>query len=101
MPRGWYVIACALQQDDVYLPVYTFASPAQADELKKLKQFTELQGDKGKASAAKAESLRLAGEQRRLRVAEEHRWHDGGELNLADFETFIKHLNELYVRWNT
>lgn len=101
MPRGWYVVACALQQDDVYLPVYTFASPAQADQLKKLKQFTELQGDKGKASAAKAESLRLAGEQRRLRIAEEHRWHDGGELTLADFETFIKHLNELYVRWNT
>lgn len=101
MPRGWYVIACALQQDDVYLPVYTFASPAQTEQISKLKLFTELHSEKGKPSAAKAESLRLAGEQRRLRLAEEHRWHDGGELTAADFETFIKRLNELYLRWNT
>jgi len=100
MPRGWYVVACALQQDDTYLAVYTFASPAQTDELGKLKTFTELHSDKGKNSA-KAESLRLAGEQRRLRLAEEQRWHDGGELTTEDFETFIKRLNELYVRWNT
>jgi len=100
MPRGWYVVACALQQDDTYLPVYTFASPAQTEQLKKIKQFAELHSEKGKPSAAKAESLRLAGEQRRLRLAEEHRWHDGGELTVADFETFIKRLNELYVRWN-
>ena len=101
MPRGWFVVACALQQDDTYLALYTFASPAQTEQLKKLKQFTELHSQKGKTSAAKAESLRLAGEQRRLRLAEEHRWHDGGELTAEDFETFIKRLNELYVRWNT
>ena len=99
MPKGWFVVACALQQDDTYLPVYTFASPAQTEQLKKLKQFTELHSEKDKS--AKAESLRLAGEQRRLRLAEEHRWHDGGELTATDFETFIKRLNELYVRWNT
>jgi hypothetical protein len=101
MPRGWYVVACALQQDDTYLAVYTFASPAQTEQLKKLRQFAELHSEKGKPSAAKAESLRLAGEQRRLRLAEEHRWHDGGELSTADFETFINRLNELYSRWNT
>jgi hypothetical protein len=101
MPRGWYVVACALQQDDAYLAVYTFASPTKTEELNKLKQFTELHSEKSKAAAAKAESLRLAGEQRRLRLAEEHRWHDGGELTADDFETFIKRLNELYVRWNT
>ena len=101
MPRGWYVVACALQQDNVYLPIYTFASPTQTEQFNQLKTFTELHSEKGKPSAAKAESLRLAGEQRRLRLAEEHRWHDGGELTAADFETFIKRLNELYVRWNT
>jgi hypothetical protein len=101
MPRGWFVVACALQQDDTYLAVYTFASPAQTEHLKKLKQFAELHSEKGKNSAAKAESLRLAGEQRRLRLAEEHRWHGGGELTTEDFETFINRLNELYVRWNT
>jgi hypothetical protein len=101
MPRGWYVVACALQQDDTYLAVYTFASPAQVEALSSIKPFTELHSEKGKASAAKTESLRLAGEQRRLRLAEEQRWHDGGELTINDFETFITQLNELYVRWNT
>ncbi|MBI1277995.1 MAG: hypothetical protein GC179_07700 [Anaerolineaceae bacterium] len=101
MPRGWFVVACAIQQDDIYLPVYAFASPAQTDALGKIKQFTELHSEKSKASAAKAESLRLAGEQRRLRLAEEQRWHDGGELTVDDFETFITRLNELYARWNS
>jgi hypothetical protein len=101
MPRGWFVVACALQQDDIYLPIYTFASPDQADKLSQFKPFTELKPEKDKSAAAKAESLRLAGEQRRLRLAEEHRWHDGGELTVADFETYIKRLNELYLRWNT
>lgn len=101
MPKGWYVIACALQQDDTYLAVYTFASPAQTEELNKLKSFTELHSESKKAKSGNTESLRLAGEQRRLRLAEEQRWHDGGELTVADFEAFIKRLNGLYVRWNT
>lgn len=101
MPRGWFVVACALQQEDTYIAMYTFASPAQTEWLSKMKNFTELHSEKTKGSAASTDSLRLAGEQRRLRVAEEHRWHDGGELTVADFETFIKRLNELYVRWNT
>ncbi len=101
MPKGWYVIACALQQDDTFIATYAFASPENMERLKELKEFTELHGEDKKAKAAKAESLRLAGEQRRLRVAEEHRWHDGAELTVPDFEAFIKRLNGLYVRWNT
>ena len=102
MPRGWYVVACALQQDDAYLPLYTFASPAQTENLNKIKPFTDLHSEKNnKAASAKGESLRLAGEQRRLRLAEEHRWQNGGELTVDDFETFIKQLNEQYVQWNT
>lgn len=101
MPKGWYVIACALQQDDTFIAAYAFASPENLERLKELKEFTELHGEDKKAKAAKAESLRLAGEQRRLRVAEEHRWHDGAELTVPDFEAFIKRLNGLYVRWNT
>lgn len=101
MPKGWYVIACALQQDDTFIATYAFASPENMERLKELKDFTELHSEDKKAKTAKAESLRLAGEQRRLRVAEEHRWHDGAELTVPDFEAFIKRLNGLYVRWNT
>ncbi|MCA0453354.1 MAG: hypothetical protein LCI00_05210 [Chloroflexi bacterium] len=101
MPKGWYVIACALQQDDTFIATYAFASPENMERLKELKEFVELKGEDKKAKTAKADSLRLAGEQRRLRVAEEHRWHDGAELTVPDFEALIKRLNGLYVRWNT
>ncbi len=100
MPKGWYVIACGLQQDDTYLTAYTFASPAQTTEFHQLTQFTELQSESKKSKSAKTESLRLAGEQRRLRIAEEHRWHDGGELTTADFEAFIKWVNGQHAQWN-
>jgi hypothetical protein len=46
VPKGWYVIACALEQNDNYLPIYTFASPEQSDALNKSARFTELLGEK-------------------------------------------------------
>lgn len=98
MPKGWYVVACALEQNDEYLPVYTFASPAQVEVLDKMGRFVELQSEKA-AKAAKTDSLRAAGEQRRLRVAEEHRWHDGAEMVYDDFEQYLKRLNEQFPQW--
>ena len=101
MPKGWYVVACALQQDDTYLPVYTFASPDKAEQFNQITRFTELVSEKGKPNKAKAESLRAAGEQRRLHMAEEHRWHSGGELTNEDFEQFLRSLNGQFPLWIT
>lgn len=101
MPKGWYVVACALQQDDTYLAVYTFASPEKTEHLNQITRFTDLASEKGKPNKAKAESLRAAGEQRRLHLAEEHRWHSGGELSNEDFEQFLRSLNGQFPLWIT
>jgi hypothetical protein len=95
VPKGWYVIACALQQDDQYLPIYTFASPEQRTILETLATFPEL----AREQKGKDESLRLAGEQRRLRLAEEHRWRDGAEMRLEDFQETLKQLMTQYPLW--
>lgn len=101
MPKGWYVVACALQQDDTYLTVYTFASPEKTEHLNQITRFTDLVSQKGKPDKAKAESLRAAGEQRRLHLAEEHRWHNGAELSNEDFEQFLRSLNGQFPLWIT
>jgi hypothetical protein len=50
-------------------------------------------------SKQKADSLRVAGEQRRLLTAEQHRWHDGAEMQLSDFEQFIRRLQGQFPQW--
>lgn len=98
VPKGWYVVACALEQNDNYLPVYSFASPEQTEALNKTMNFTELLGDKALKNV-KHDSLRVAGEQRRLHVAEGYRWNNGAEMAFEDFERFIERLNGLFPQW--
>jgi hypothetical protein len=98
VPKGWFVIACALEQNDNYLPVYTFASPAQTDSLNNKARFTELLAEKS-LKDVKHDSLRVAGEQRRLRLAEAHRWNNGAEMTLEDFEQFFERLNGQFPQW--
>jgi hypothetical protein len=95
VPKGWYVVACALQQDDRYLPIYSFASPEQRTALDAIATFPEL----AREQKGKDESLRLAGEQRRLRLAEEHRWRDGAEMGLEDFQDTLKQILTQYPLW--
>lgn len=98
VPKGWFVVACALEQNDLYLPIYTFASPEQAEQLNKITRFTDLMNEKN-ANAVKQDSLRVAGEQRRLRVAETHRWTDGAEMTFEDFQAYIERLNGQFPQW--
>jgi hypothetical protein len=98
VPKGWYVMACALEQDDRYVPIYAFASPEQSDDLLKKMRFTELLGAKALKNV-KHDSLRVAGEQRRLHLAEAHRWDNGAEMTYPDFEHFLERLNGLFPQW--
>ncbi len=96
VPKGWYVMACALEQDDNWVAVYTFAPPDQSDQLARLVSFPVLTPPDSKRQS---DSLRVAGEQRRLLTAEQHRWHDGAEMQLADFEKFARQLKEQFPQW--
>ncbi|MEO8606714.1 MAG: hypothetical protein ABI690_02445 [Chloroflexota bacterium] len=100
VPKGWFVIACALEQDDTYLSVYTFASPTDAEMLQKQFKFTTLASEKNaNAKDVRQDSLRFAGEQRRLKLAETFRWNSGAEMSMADFETFLNRLNGQFSQW--
>ena len=100
VPKGWFVIACALDQDDNYLAVYTFASPDDAELLQKKFKFTTLTSEKeATAKDVRQDSLRFAGEQRRLRLAEAFRWDSGAEKSLADFEKFLTRLSGQFAQW--
>lgn len=93
-PRGWSVVACALAQDDRKLAVYTIMSPQSLDALAGRERFKELTSEKRAASAA--EDIRLAGEQRRLREAEAHRWQTGAELSNEDFAQFVAYAEKRF-----
>jgi hypothetical protein len=100
VPKGWFVIACALEQDDTYLAVYTFASPSDTELLQKRFKFTTLATEKeANAKDVRQDSLRFAGEQRRLKLAETFRWNSGAEMSYADFETFMGRLSGQFSQW--
>jgi len=100
VPKGWYVLACALEQDDNFLAVYSFASPAQAEALQHRIRFATLASEKDtNAKDIRQDSLRYAGEQRRLRLAENFRWTGGAEMSLADFEQFLTRINGQFSQW--
>jgi hypothetical protein len=98
VPKGWYMVACALEQDSDYIPVYTFMSPTQFDALNASQHFTILQSKK-EAQKEGPGDMRLAGEQRRLHAAESVRWMDGAEVSADDFQQFIRHLQERFPQW--
>lgn len=99
VPKGWFVVACALEQENVYLPVYTFMSPEQVQQLKTAGLFTVLLGKKESEKQGVERDLRLAGQQRRLHIAENQRWMSGAEMSSQDFENFIARLQALFPKW--
>jgi hypothetical protein len=100
VPKGWFVIACALEQDDNYLAVYTFTSPELAETLQQKYRFTTLASEKdATAKDTRQDSLRFAGEQRRLRLAETFRWNHGAEMSLEDFEQFLSRVDGQFSQW--
>ncbi len=94
------MLACALEFENKSLTVYSFMSPAQVENFSMASQFKKLIAQrKGKKDEPVREDLRLAGEQRRLRDAENFRWLAGVEMTPADFETYITRLKTQYPEW--
>lgn len=93
-PKGWYVIALALMQDDNYIPVYTFVSPEDFKMLPFSSQYSKL------AARKEAEQdMRLAGQQRRLLNAEAARWNEGAEVTKPDFDAYVEQLKNRFPVW--
>ncbi|MDX2077616.1 MAG: hypothetical protein SFZ02_14400 [bacterium] len=99
--KGWYVVAIALEQDDIYLPVYTIMSPERFEALSKSGQFSELTIRREDVLKNKVDGndLRLAGLQRQLYIGETARGIDGVEMLPDDFETYLSWLQDNFYRW--
>ncbi|MCU0497118.1 MAG: hypothetical protein MUF87_07190 [Anaerolineae bacterium] len=93
IPKGWYMVATALHQDEHYLAVYTFVSPEDFPSLPYSQHHTKLSPRQEEAD------LRLAGQQRRLHLAEEVRWNEGGEMSHTDYVTYLNHLKQQFPSW--
>ena len=101
VPKGWSMLACALEYETQFLTVYTFMSPAQIEAFPQVEQFKKLIAPrKGKSEADVREDLRVAGEQRRLRDAENHRWMFGAEMLSDDFITYISRIKTQFPEWH-
>lgn len=101
VPKGWWMYACSLAAGDRQITVYTFISPRDNDAFVRGPQFARLYGKKERErlGTAAPQNLRQAGEERRLREAEDHRWLLGGEMSFRDFSDFLDRLDKQYQDW--
>jgi hypothetical protein len=99
--RGWLVVACALEQDENYLAVYTFMPPADFESQNLSPQFSLLQKIKEQKDPGGrlSNQMQVAGIQRRLHVAEKVRWLDGAEITPDDFSAYLKALQDRFPQW--
>lgn len=100
IPKGWSMLACALQFEGTDLITYTFIAPAQADSYRLLDKFTKLEPKKKRTlNDDEREELQLAGAQRRLRDVENARWIAGAEMTPDDFIAYIDTLTTRFPEW--
>ncbi len=97
VPKGWYVVANALEQDGEYIVSYSIASPADFDALPLSRLSQKYQRKKKKKDDSR--DLREAGSQRRIAQAEFHRGEFGAELSLEDYHAYLDYLADTYTSW--
>lgn len=98
VPKGWYVVAIALEQNAEFLPVFTLISPEAFNNLPFSNHFVQLSSRKEMERESQA-NLRLAGQQRRLLKAEGARNMNGVEMLNEDFEKYLQWLQKYLPEW--
>jgi len=104
VPKGWSLMAVALETDERPLIVYTLLSPKQVSAFARYDQFNVLVARKEAAKAAASPlrgyaELRVGGDQRRLREAEMLRWDLGAEMLPDDFAAYYDLLHIHFPDW--
>ena len=97
VPKGWYVVASALEQDENFIATYTIASPAAFDAMPLSRLSTFFQRKKGKKD--ESQDRRKAGNSRRIARAEVHRSEYGAELSPEDYHAYLDYLADTYTDW--
>lgn len=101
--KGSYLVALALEQDENYVIVYSTATPEEFENMPLSSSFTKLERKKTKDSDKRKNqsvtSMRQAGEQRRLQMAEFVRGMDGGDISFEQFCDYIEFLQATFPQW--
>ena len=97
VPKGWYVVANALEQDGEYIVSYSIASPADFEALPLSR--LSIRYERKKPKKGEAQNLREAGAQRRIAQAEFHRGELGAEMSLEDYHAYLETLADTYTDW--
>ena len=97
VPKGWYVVANALEQDGEYIVTYSIASPKNFEELPLSRLSTHYRRKKDKSDDK--QDLRQAGAMRRIQQAEFHRGEFGAEMALEDYQDYLDYLVDTYTSW--
>ena len=98
VPKGWYVVANALEQDGEMIVSYSIASPDDFAALPLSRLSVKYQKKKKRKKGA-TQNLREAGVQRRIAQAEFHRGELGAELSLDDYHAYLDYLADTYTTW--
>ena len=97
VPKGWYVVANALEQDDEYISAYSIVSPADFETLPLSRLSTRFERKKGKKDEVR--DLRKAGNIRRIEQAEFFRGEFGAEMSPEDYRAYLEYLADTYTSW--
>ena len=98
VPKGWYVVANALEQEGDYLATYSIVSPAVFEALPLSRLSKAYQRKRGKRKNDKSD-LREAGADRRLGRAEFIRGEFGAEMSPEDYHAYLEYLADTYPTW--
>jgi hypothetical protein len=101
VPKGWSMVACAVETAGSYIALYTFVAPKDMPDFDPTGTYKLLKAKKkDNASGNELRSdLRLAGEERRLNEAETARWMTGAEMNREDFAAFTTWVQRHYAEY--
>ncbi len=99
VPKGWSMVACAVEAAGSYIALYTFVSPKDMAECDPTGAYKLLKAKKKDPSSRNdlRGDLRLAGEERRLNEAETARWMTGAEMTREDFFAFTAWVRHHYA----
>lgn len=99
VPKGWYVVANALEQDGEYVVTYSIASPDDMKALPLSRLSVEYAKKKKDRNVEDSRDLRKAGHIRRIEQAEFFRGELGAEMTLEDYQAYLDHLVDTYTEW--
>ena len=97
VPKGWYVVANALEQDGEYIITYSIVSPTDFEGLPLSRLSLRHQSKKRKKEDGR--DLREAGNYRRIAQAEFHRGELGAEMSPEDYHAYLDYLADTYTSW--